>query len=138
MDKDKRMETTVDFYADSKKAKQAAASEGAKHDADSKEKHEGHEGLWAGGEEPVEDTKAEEAVEDAEVDYTVEALRVVFLHPDYRHCYKMHVAGHGCVWSTLRRQIRVLKLLWLCFALHTKTSLKQPFQPVAGHPILQE
>ena len=66
MDKDKRMETTVDFYADSKKAKQAAASEGAKHDADSKEKHEGHEGLWAGGEEPVEDTKAEEAVEDTE------------------------------------------------------------------------
>ena len=60
------METTVDFYADSKKAKQAAASEGAKHDADSKEKHEGHEGLWAGGEEPVEDTKAEEAVEDTE------------------------------------------------------------------------
>ena len=60
------METTVDFYADSKKAKQAAASEEAKHDADSKEEHEGHEGLWAGGEEPVEDTKAEEAVEDTE------------------------------------------------------------------------
>ena len=46
--------------------------------------------------------------DDADQQVCLDALRVVFLHPDYRYSYNSYVVGRGCVWSTLRRQIRGL------------------------------
>ncbi len=38
----------------------------------------------------------------------IDALHVVFLHPDYRYSYQSDVRGRGIIWLSLRRQLREL------------------------------